>query len=109
VVIYGLGRNGRALLRRPPPQKLVQDGRFAVYDDALREPETHLPRIARFDALDSRRHFALVTPAACEPIARRLESAGFARGRDWAALADLACPAEAGAAPYSCPTVAGRV
>ncbi len=83
MVLFGLGRNGRALRRA------WRDARSAaVVDDRIDRAPPDVVRL-RPEDLDPRRHFVVVTPTDAEAIVQRLEKSGFAREVD---AATVACP-----------------
>ena len=82
IVLYGLGRNGRALLRACP--KVPDD--LAVCDDYADDPSQADARHVPVDRLDPRVHYICVTPDRADDIGRRLRARGFASPGDWSTM-----------------------
>jgi hypothetical protein len=88
-VIAGLGLNGRAILRMPPPRLHPLNGRLRSHDDRSDAQPSCAPRVDGFKALDPRRHFVLVTPTGHAALSNRLSQQGFSAD-DWTSLAAMA-------------------
>ncbi|MHC4948388.1 MAG: glycosyltransferase family A protein [Planctomycetota bacterium] len=88
VVLYGLGANGRALLRLPPPPGHPLAGRLAACDDGADTTPAAAVRLDPAD-LDPCAHFVLVTPWRAPGLAARLDAAGFRPGADRCDLRSL--------------------
>jgi hypothetical protein len=84
-VLYGMGRNGRALLRVLPRAS----GTMAVCDDYAEISAAADRRVMPVDQLDPRAHYVCATPDRSEAIARRLGARGFARSDDWSTMSSL--------------------
>jgi len=87
LVLYGLGANGRALLRCVPREHAVRD-RLVVCDDAADDSGSW--RRTSSSKLDPRRDFVVVTPASSSTLCDRLDAAGFRGDEDMTTLAELA-------------------
>ncbi|MCP3905636.1 MAG: glycosyltransferase [Planctomycetes bacterium] len=85
-VLYGLGTNGRALLRCLPARHPVRE-RLAVCDDA--DDDRGSWSAATSDDLDPARDFVLVTPSSAAGIRDRLASRGFRPERDMTTADEL--------------------
>lgn len=82
-VIYGLGQNGRSLLRSLPHDGARFCFHCIAHDDYLDISVPGIERLAGGETLDPELHVVLVTPENPRAIVSRLEGAGFIAGRDW--------------------------
>lgn len=96
-VVYGLGLNGRALVRSlpnarpvskrgPSPAKL----KFASFDDGSDLDPPNAPRLRGPTALDPRQHFVVITPFEHHSISKRLAAQEFKPQIDMISLNDFA-------------------
>ncbi|MDY7109212.1 MAG: glycosyltransferase [Planctomycetota bacterium] len=92
VILYGLGRNGRALLRasRDLRPEIACCDDHAQLDDALGVPKTDCAE------LDPAAHYVCVTMNDAAPVAGSLATRGFARGRDWSTMREISAMAARG-------------
>jgi len=94
IILYGLGRNGRALLRALPEGL---DG-ILLHDDYADDAHESCPHLDRAANLDASAHYVFITPYEVDAIADRLEARGFRAGRDMATLRSLCERGRIGAA-----------
>jgi hypothetical protein len=82
IVIYGLGRNGRALLRALPEG--MRD--LLLFDDYVDDADGLWAHLSAASKLDPIAHYVFITPYEDDAIAHRLEARGFRSGRDMTTL-----------------------
>ena len=94
IILYGLGGNGRALLRALPESERG----LLLHDDYVDDTYESCRRLDDAANLDARAHYVFITPDEADAITHRLEARGFAAGRDMATLHSLCESARIGAA-----------
>lgn len=84
-LIYGLGQNGRSLLRLRLCSEAGRGNKCFAYDDHLdRDVYPYgVEKLATLRDLSPNHWAVLVTPHFSDEISKRLENMGFIAGRDW--------------------------
>ena len=82
-LIYGLGQNGRSLLRLRLSSEAGRGNKCFAFDDHLDVYPDGVEKLATLSDLSPNRWAVLVTPIDSDAIEKKLEKLGFVSGQDW--------------------------